>query len=224
MILAAGRGERMRELTQQTPKPLLRVQGKYLIEHAIKNLTQAGIKEIVINVSYQGAQIKTALGNGERYGVAIYYSEETERLETGGGIKQALSLLGEAPFVVMSCDIVTHYPIQQLPREPKGLGHLIMVNNPAYHAQGDFILQEDQVRLPAFSSLSASVSTLTFGNIGVLRPELFASHATGYFRLAQVLLPAISQQQITGEHYQGYWYNIGTPQDLQEINLLLSQA
>lgn len=211
MILAAGRGERMRELTAQTPKPLLRVGKQHLIEYAIHHLAQAGIREIVINISYQANQIKSALGNGERYGVAIAYSEEASRLETGGGILQALPLLGAEPFIVLSSDVITDYPLQQLPRQPNGLAHLVMVDNPAYHVKGDFGLTNGRLDLQA-------TPTFTFGNISVFRPAFFADCEPGCFRLTQLLLPAIANGQLTGEHYRGVWYNIGTPEDLLEVN------
>ena len=213
MILAAGRGERMGHLTQHTPKPLLLVAGKYLIEYAILSLKKAGIQEIIINVSYLGEQIKTALGTGKRYGVSICYSEEKERLETGGGILQALPWLGNGPFLVMSSDIITAYPLKQLQLYAlKGLAHLVMVNNPIYNKQGDFGLQQDNIVIDG-------MPLLTFGSIGVYRPELFDGHKAGYFRLAsEVLLPAINKGLVTGELYQGTWYNIGTPRDLDDIN------
>lgn len=211
MILAAGRGERMRDLTANSPKALLRVAGRYLIEYAISSIKLAGIHEIVINVSYCGDQIKSALGNGAQYGVNIFYSEEAERLETGGGIFQALSLLGNEPFLVISSDIITDYPLQQLPNNPEGLAHLIMVTNPPYHPLGDYGLNQRKLDLH-------SNPKLTFGNIGIYRPELFADCEPGHFRLANLLNPAIAAGKITGEQYQGAWYNIGTPKDLEEIN------
>jgi MurNAc alpha-1-phosphate uridylyltransferase len=211
MILAAGRGERMRDLTANSPKALLRVAGRYLIEYAISNIKLAGINEIVINVSYQGDQIKSALGDGAQYGVNIFYSEEPERLETGGGIFQALSLLGNEPFLVISSDIITDYPLHQLPKNPEGLAHLVMVANPAYHPHGDYALNQYKLDLHANPKL-------TFGNIGIYRPELFAECKPGYFRLANLLNPAIEAGQVTGEQYQGAWCNIGTPADLEEIN------
>ncbi len=210
MILAAGRGSRMGALTEQTPKPLLRIHQHYLIEYSIDRLRQAGIKDIVINVSYHADQIKSALGNGQAWGVNIIYSEEPSRLETGGGILQALPLLGEAPFVVVSCDIVSDYPIQQLPQAPQGLAHLVMVNNPIYHPNGDFGLIENRLDLEA-------KPTLTMGNISVIRPELFADAKPGYFRLATLLIPAIRKGLLTGEYYQGKWHNIGAPEDLANV-------
>ncbi len=212
MILAAGRGERMGSLTANAPKPLLYVAGKYLIEYAIFSLVKAGIKEIVINVSYQAEQIKTALGDGKRYGVTIFYSEEKERLETGGGIFHALPLLGEEPFIVLSSDIITDYPLHQLPQQPEGLAHLVMVDNPPYHPEGDFGLREGRLVMNV-------QPTFTFGNISIFRPEFFKNCEPGHFRLTTLLIPAVLANQITGEHYRGAWYNVGTPSDLQEVNL-----
>ena len=212
MILAAGRGERMGALTTNTPKPLLRVADHYLIEYTLNQLARANIREIVINVSHHGEQIKVALGNGERYGVQLVYSEEVERLETGGGIFKALPLLGDKPFVVLSSDIVTDYPLANLPVNPQGLAHLVLVNNPAFHPRGDFGLRGNIIDKQA-------VPNFTFANIGVYSPELFADCEPGHFPLNRLLFPAIEQQQITGELYQGLWYNVGTPDTLQEINL-----
>lgn len=208
MILAAGRGERMGALTANTPKPLLRVGDHYLIEYAIASVKRAGIQEIVINVSYLAEQIKQAIGDGEKYGVSIVYSEEAERLETGGGILQALPLLGDDPFMVLSCDVIADYPLMQLPKEPDGLAHLVMVANPHYHPRGDFALVDGKIKLDE--------PKLTFGNISVLRPELFAACTAGHFRLTKVLMPAIEKAQVSGEYYQGLWYNIGTPEDLAD--------
>lgn len=210
MILAAGRGERMGELTAQTPKPLLRVGEHCLIEYSIANLKRAGIEEIVINVSYHAEQIKTHLGDGKRYGVKLFYSEEKERLETGGGIFQALPLLGSDPFVVLSCDIITDFPLSTLPKQPTGLAHLVLVQNPSYHPRGDFGLVNDMVDLSA-------APALTFANISVMRPELFANCDPGHFRLTKLLMPAIQNKQMTGECYQGLWYNVGTPDDLVQV-------
>lgn len=207
MILAAGRGERMGELTKNTPKPLLRAKGKYLIEYSIDSLKQAGIREIVINISYRADQIKAALGNGEKYGVKIFYSEEEERLETGGGICKALPLLGHQPFIVMSSDIITDYPLNQFPENPHSLAHLMMVTNPHFHPNGDFGLTGGRIDL-------AAKPTLTFASVGVYKPDLFNGCEPGFFRLTKLLLPAIENGCVTGEHYEGKWHNIGTPHDL----------
>lgn len=211
MILAAGRGVRMGALTQNTPKPLLKVKGKYLIEYSLFSLVKAGIKDIVINISYHGEKIKAALGNGERYGVNIIYSEEAEALETGGGIFQALPLLGSDPFLVLSCDVVTDYPLDRLPANPNGIAHLIVVDNPIYHPNGDFGLTGERLHY-------GETQTYTFANIGVYRPELFASCKQGRFRLGDLLKTPISNSNVTGEHFQGLWHNVGTPQDLIILN------
>ena len=210
MILAAGRGERMGAMTANTPKPLLRILDRYLIEYTLANLVRAGISDIVINISYQAEKIKAALGDGKRYGVNIVYSEEAERLETGGGIYQALPLLGDQPFLVVSCDIITDFDFTSLPREPDGFAHLVMVDNPAFHPQGDFGLAGGRVALEASPML-------TFANIGVYRPAFFAACKPGYFPLNQLLFPAITASNVSGEYYQGIWYNIGTPQDIDEV-------
>jgi MurNAc alpha-1-phosphate uridylyltransferase len=210
MILAAGRGERMGELTANTPKPLLRVDGRHLIEYAIASIKNAGIKEIVINVSWHGDQIKATLRDGSQYGVNIKYSEEAERLETGGGILQALPLLGDQPFLVMSSDIMTDYPLHELPQNIAGLAHIVMVNNPSYHPRGDYGLNDGNVVLNASE-------TFTHANIGIYSPALFANCTPGHFRLTHVLNPAIDAGKVTGEHYQGLWRNIGTKADIGEI-------
>lgn len=212
MILAAGRGARMRELTTDTPKPLLKIGAHYLIEYSIASLVKIGVRDIVINVSYQGEKIKAALGNGQRYGATFHYSEEPEALETGGGIFQALQLLGDQPFIVLSSDVVTDFPLQQLPVEPQGLAHLVLVDNPHYHPCGDFCLDETSVQ-------RRERNQFTFANIGVYRPELFAGCKAGKFRLGDILIKLANQHgTLTGEHYQGAWYNVGTPEDWQQLN------
>ena len=202
----------MGELTQQTPKPLLQVAGHYLIEYALSNVKRAGITEVVINVSHLREQVMAALGDGSRYGMQIMYSEEPERLETGGGILQALPLLGDDPFVVLSADIISNYPIQQLPKQLKGLAHVVLVDNPAFHPRGDFGLMGEYVSLQA-------TPRFTYANIGVYHPDLFAGCQAGYFPLNKLLLPAIEKQCITGEYFQGTWYNIGTTEQLNDVNL-----
>lgn len=217
MILAAGRGQRMGELTDRIPKPLLPVAGRYLIEYAISSFIRASIHEIVINVCYCAEQIKTALGDGKRYGATFIYSEEKERLETGGGIFQALPLLGEAPFLVMSSDIITDYALEMLPREPEGLAHLVVVDNPSFHPRGDFGLCESYLDMDA-------KPTFTFANIGIFRPQLFTDCKLGYFPLNQLLFPAVRNKLITAEHYKKIWYNVGTPEQLKKCNQALSDS
>jgi MurNAc alpha-1-phosphate uridylyltransferase len=214
MILAAGRGKRMGELTTHVPKPLLRVRGRYLIEYAISSFKQAGITEIVVNIAYLAQQIKTALGDGALYGVKLIYSEETEALETGGGILQALPWLGKEPFFVMSSDIITDYPLDRLPRRLEGMAHLLLVKNPSFHAEGDYELQKDRVVL-------AKPSSFTYASVGVFSPALFSGCAPGYFRLTEVLNPAIAAGQVTGECYNGVWHNVGTPADIEATNAFI---
>ncbi len=215
MILAAGRGTRMGEMTRAVPKPLLKMNGHYLIDYSLHALANIGVQDVVVNICYHRDMIKKALGDGARYGVNIIYSEEEVALETGGGIFQALPLLGDQPFIVLSCDIITDYPLQNLPAAPAGLAHIVLVDNPTYHPNGDFCLNGQRVYMGADQ-------TYTFGNIGVYRPELFAEYSAGHFRLGDVLKKEISQQRISGELYQGNWHNIGSPEDLKlaEKNLV----
>jgi len=212
MILAAGRGERMRPLTDNTPKALLRVGGQTLIEHHLHALVRAGIHELVINHAYHGEQIVRALGDGSAYGVSIRYSAETGgALETGGGIFNALPLLGAAPFLVVNADIWTDFDFDRLPHDIDGLAHLVMVDNPPQHPDGDFSLSAGRLsrRGPAM---------LTFSGIGIYRPELFVGCTAGVFALAPLLRSAMDEGRVTGEHYQGRWFDIGTPERLSAIN------
>jgi N-acetyl-alpha-D-muramate 1-phosphate uridylyltransferase len=215
MILAAGRGERMGALTEKTPKPLLKVKERYLIEYSIDALKKINIRDIVINVCYQREQIKLALGDGSRYGVHIHYSDETEALETGGGIFQALPLLGDDPFVVLSCDVVTDYPLQKLPKNLEQLAHLVLVDNPDFHPKGDFCFAKNSEYLEMPNQNSP---TFTFGNIGVYRKELFQSCSPGKFRLGDLLKQYILQNQVTGECYSGFWHNVGNPEQLVKLS------
>lgn len=207
MILAAGRGSRMLHLTADLPKALLRVKNQYLIEYPIRTLASSGIHEIVINVCYKADLIKAALGSGSQYGVNIIYSDEEEPLETGGGIFKALPLLRSDPFVVLSCDVICDYPLKNLPTQMTNLAHLILVNNPAYHPQGDFCLKNKKIYV-------GNDPTYTFGNIGVYKAELFRGCQPGKFRLGDILRKASLDHQVTGEHYSGFWQNIGTPEQL----------
>lgn len=221
MILAAGRGERMSQLTTDTPKALLKAGNRYLIEYSIYALKKMGIQDIIINVCHHGEKIKSALGDGRRYGITIHYSDETEALETGGGILQALPLLGDDPFIVLSCDVVTDYPLQNLPTYPDKLAHLVLVDNPSFHPKGDFCLSEN-CHPPILRYVQDNKRpTFTFGNMGVYRKELFTDCQPGKFRLGDLLKQKIGMQQITGEHYAGFWYNLGTPDQLSQLNAVL---
>jgi len=211
MILAAGRGERMRPLTDATPKPLLRIGQHCLIEYHLKALAHAEIKEIVINLGHLGEQIEAFLGDGSRYGLSIYYSREGEQiLDTGGGINQALSSLGSAPFLVINGDIFTDYPFSRLPTQLAGLAHVVLVANPAHHPHGDFVLVDGGV-------YTEGAIRSTFSGIGVYHPALFANCAAGAFPLAPLLRRAMALGQVSGEIYQGVWHDVGTPQRLRDL-------
>ena len=212
MILAAGRGERMRPLTDTMPKPLLKAGGKPLIQYHIEALRDAGIRELVINHAHLGALLVEYLGSGERLGVCICYSAEPEgALETGGGIRHALPLLGEHPFIVVNGDIWTDYPYQQLRRTPAGLVHLVLVDNPEHNPAGDFSLEGDSVT-------DAGAHKLTFSGIGLYHPDLFAAAPDGAFPLAPLLRSAMQEGQVSGEYYPGQWMDIGSPQRLGELD------
>jgi MurNAc alpha-1-phosphate uridylyltransferase len=214
MILAAGRGERMRPLTDTVPKPLLVAGGKALIVHQIEALRKAGFRDLVINLGYRGAQIYQALQDGRRFGVSIGYSQEPQNaLETGGGILNALPLLGNAPFLVVNGDIWSDYPFTELPADPDGLAHVVLVDNPPQHPTGDFLLQNGKV-----VDVPKNSPRLTFSGISVLRPELFRGCAPGRFPLAPILYQAIHKGAVSGEHYRGAWYDIGTPERLQGLD------
>lgn len=215
MILAAGRGERMRPLTDHTPKPLLQVGGRRLIEYHIQNLVSAGIKELVINHAHLGDQIERFLGDGSRYGAIIQYSGEEQALETGGGIFNALPRLGDAPFVVVNGDVWTDYSFDNLPSVVNGLAHLVLVDNPEHHPQGDFCLQNGLV-------LNDAEPRLTFSGISVLSPRLFNSCSQGAFPLAPLLRQAMQTGGVTGEHYEGEWCDVGTPERLTCLDQKLS--
>jgi MurNAc alpha-1-phosphate uridylyltransferase len=217
MILAAGRGERMRPLTDTVPKPLLAAGGSRLIEYHLRALALAGIDEVVINHAHLGAQLEAYLGDGARYGVRIAYSPEGERgLETGGGILQALPLLGAAPFIVVNGDTWTDYPFAHLPQAPAGLAHLVLVPNPEHHPAGDFTLMDGYIG-------NEAAARHTFSGIGVYRPELFAACRPGVFPLAPLLRAAAAHGEVSGELYTGGWMDIGTPERLAELERRLTE-
>jgi MurNAc alpha-1-phosphate uridylyltransferase len=221
MILAAGRGERMRPLTLQRPKPLLDVGGRPLIEHHLRSLAAAGFAQVVVNLSWLGAQIREAVGDGSRFGLDIAYSEEgPEPLETGGGIFRALPLLGPAPFLVLNGDVWTDFPYGPLhDRLADGdLAHLVLVPNPAHNASGDFVLEAGRM-------LEGEPGVrFTFSGIGVYRPELFAGCRDGLFKLAPLLRAAARDGRVSAELYDGDWLDIGTPQRLAALDLRLRSA
>ncbi len=212
MILAAGRGERMRPLTDQTPKPLLEVGGKPLIQYHIEALVHAGFDELVINVAHLGEQIRARFGDGAEFSTRIHYSKEPEgALETGGGIFQALPLLGEGPFAVVNGDVWTDYPFERLRQVDLDLAHLVLVDNPPQHPDGDFALQGQAVR-------NTGQPRWTFSGIGLYRADLFAACAPGRFPLAPLLRAAMDAGKVSGEHYAGAWSDVGTPERLQALD------
>ena len=218
MIFAAGRGERMRPLTDDVPKPLLHVGGRSLIERHLENLAAAGVREVVINTSYLAAQFPAALGDGSRWNLRIDYSHEgAEPLETGGGIKHALPLLGDAPFIAVSADIVSDYDYARLPAEPDGLAHLVMVPNPEFHPHGDFWL--DGTRL----NEDGAGLRLTFANIGVYRPALVAGETAARFKLLPMFQRAMRARRLDGERHAGFWRNVGTPPQLAALDADLAR-
>ena len=218
LILAAGRGERLRPFTDHTPKPLLQVGGRPLIEHMIANLSEAGFNEFIVNLSHLGEQIQAQLGDGSRFGIRIAYSlEENGALETGGGIYQALPLLGHGPFMVVNGDVATDFPFASLRDCPEGLAHLVLVDNPPHHPQGDFALQGTKV-------MADGDPKFTFSGIGVYRPELFAGCQPGKFPLAPLLRAAMATGSVNGQVHQGFWMDIGTVERLRELDERLTQS
>ncbi len=218
MLLAAGRGERLRPLTDRTPKPLIEAGGKPLIVHLIEALVKAGHDDIVINLSWLGDVIKAALGNGDRYGAKLRYSPEPDdALETGGGILNALPLLGDAPFLVLSADIYTDFPFAGLPEDPQGLAHLVLVDNPPHNSDGDFAIDNGRLR-------NEGDDRFTFSGIGVYRPELFEHRPPGRFPLAPLLREAASDDRATAEHFRGEWWDVGSVERLEALRERLKQA
>ncbi len=219
MILAAGRGERLRPFTDHTPKPLLPLAGKPLIVWHIEALVAAGIRDIVINHAWLGEQIEAALGAGEALGARIVYSPEGgQALETGGGIHRALPLLGDAPFLVVNGDICTDYDFSRLPARPGGLAHLVLVANPPHHPAGDFFLAHGRVTDDAADT---DAPRLTFSGIGLYSPRLFEGCAAGRFPLAPLLRRAMTEGRVSGECHDGRWVDVGTPQRRDEAERLL---
>ncbi|MDR5904615.1 N-acetylmuramate alpha-1-phosphate uridylyltransferase MurU [Franzmannia qiaohouensis] len=218
MILAAGFGTRMRPLTDHCPKPLLPVAGRPLIVHQLERLAAAGIDDIVINVSYRGEQIIQALGDGSDYGVRIAWSREEAPLETGGGIRQALPLLGEAPFLLVNGDIWCDAALDAMPALEGGLAHLWLVDNPDHHPAGDF-------HLDARGGVHVEGSPrLTFAGLSLLDPALVADQPPGAFALAPLLKRAMDAGQVRGQHFRGTWVDVGTPARLYALDAQLRRT
>jgi len=191
------------------------VAGKPLIVHHLERLAAAGFREVVINHAHLGHQVEDGLGDGARWGLRIRYSpERPSALGTGGGIQNALPLIGEAPFLVVNGDVWTDYPFDRLPPAPAGLAHLVLVPNPPHHPEGDFPLDGERVG-------AGSGSRFTFSGIGVYRPELFAGQASGAFPLGPLLRAAAARAEVTGEGYDGAWFDVGTPERLAEVEAYL---
>ncbi len=211
MLLAAGKGERMRPLTLHTPKPLLPVAGKPLLQWHLEALKRAGIRQLVINHAWLGAQIEAHFADGAALEVEIQWSRETEPLETGGGIRQALPLLGEQPFVLVNGDIWTDFDFTGLALPAGKLAHLVLIDNPAHNPRGDFILQQGVVSNPVEGQTG-----LTYSGIAVIHPALIADQAPGRFALAPLLRSAADQGLLGGEYFAGNWIDVGTPERLQQ--------
>jgi MurNAc alpha-1-phosphate uridylyltransferase len=215
MILAAGRGERMRPLTDELPKPLLAVGGKPLVVWLIESLARAHFTDLVMNVSHLGERLEGALEDGRRWGVRIRYSREPEALETAGGIAMALPLLGREPFAVVNGDIYTDFDFASLHAPRDALAHLVLIDNPPHHPGGDFALQRGLVA-------SEGAVRYTFSGIGVYQPSLFSDIVAGTKRqLAAVLRPEIAAGRVTGEHFRGRWLDVGTPERLAALDRAL---
>jgi MurNAc alpha-1-phosphate uridylyltransferase len=219
MLMAAGRGERMRPLTDTVPKALLHAGAHRLIEYHLLNLSRHGFRRVVINLAHLGDQIEAVLGDGRRYGVDITYSREGARgLETGGGIQHALPLLGPAPFMVVNADIYTDFPFDQLPPRFTGpQAHLVLVDNPVHHPEGDFTLRDGRVS-------NHGRPRFTYSGIGMYHPSLFVGCRPGVFSLAPLLRHACDETAVSGEHYGGTWMDVGTPERLSELNKRLGGA
>lgn len=218
MILAAGRGERMRPLTDETPKPLLAVGGRPLIDYHLETLARAGIEEVVINLAWLGERIRAHVGDGTAFGLSVRYSDEGEQaLETAGGIVNALPLLGERPFLVVNGDIFTDFDFATLSLPPGRLAHLVLADNPPWHRRGDFALAAD-------GSVGETATTgLTYTGIGLFAPGLFADCTASVMPLAPLLRSASAAGRVSGEHHRGAWHDVGTPERLRALDRRLRE-
>lgn len=222
MLLAAGRGQRFRPVTDTTPKPLIAVNGEPLIERHLRRLAAAGVEHVVINLGWLGDRIEAALGDGARFGLRIDYSREGwPALETGGGVHHALPLLGDAPFLLINGDVWCDYPLDRLVSSaatlaPDDLAHLLLVPNPEHHPDGDFGLRHDRVvdQAPRW----------TFSGLSIQRPRLFADSAAGAFPILPLWRRALDEGRLAGSHYEGRWCDVGTPQRLAALSAVLDSA
>jgi MurNAc alpha-1-phosphate uridylyltransferase len=214
MILAAGRGERLRPITEKTPKALVEVRGRSLLERHLDHLQAAGIETVVINLGWHGEQIADRIGSGQDYGLKVIYSPEGDDiLETGGGIHRALPLLGRDPFLVVNADVFTDMPLPPAELAGDDLGHLVLVPRPAHKAHGDFDLRDGRI-------CDNGGATYTFSGVAVYRPEFFADCEPGRFPLAPMLRAAARAGCMAGSLYEGLWEDVGTPERLAELNRL----
>jgi MurNAc alpha-1-phosphate uridylyltransferase len=212
MILAAGRGERLRPLTDTIPKSLVEIGGQSLLERHLLNIRNAGVETVVINLGWLGAEIVRRLGSGARHGLQVIYSQEGDNvLETGGGIYKALPLLGSDPFLVLNADIYTDMPVPGVELAADVLGHLVMVPTPAYRDHGDFDLQDGLIR-------NSNAAKLTFSGVALYRPEFFDGCEAGRFPLAPMLRGAADAGRLSGEIYEGLWADVGTMARLDALN------
>jgi MurNAc alpha-1-phosphate uridylyltransferase len=219
MLMAAGRGERMRPLTDTCPKPLLQVAGKPLIEWHLERIARAGIREVVINLSWLGEMIANALGDGRRHGLSIQYSREPyPALEVGGGVMQALPLLGEDPFLLVNGDVFTDIDFSSLRIAPGDLAQLVLVANPEHHPRGDFGLQEGG------RVVAEGGERLTYSGVALLRPGFFAGATPGRFPLLPWLQKALAAGRLAGQRHGGTWLDIGTPQRLAQLDAELRRV
>ena len=211
MILAAGRGERLRPLTDEIPKPLIEVGGRSLLERHLDNVRSAGIETVVINLGWLGDKIVEHVGSGKRYGLKVIYSQEGNNiLETGGGIHKALPMLGSEPFLVVNADIYTDMPVPDASLEDECLGHLVMVPTPGYRDRGDFNIEAGLIR-------NGTDAALTFSGVAIYRPDFFDGCEAGRFSIAPLLREAADRGQLSGSLYEGLWADAGTPDRLAAL-------
>lgn len=212
MILAAGRGDRLRPLTDEIPKSLIEVRGESLLERHLENVRSAGIETVVINLGWLGDKIVERVGSGKRYGLEVLYSQEGDNiLETGGGIHKALPMLGADPFLVVNADIYTDMPVPDMQLADDHLGHLVMVPTPDYREHGDFDIEAGLVR-------NGDKAAYTFSGVAIYRPEFFDGCEAGRFPLAPMLREAADHRALSGSFYQGIWADVGTPERLAQVN------
>lgn len=212
MIFAAGKGSRMGELTQTTSKVLLTLKGKALIDYHLEKLAAFGVKEVVINLHHMAEKVRDHIGDGERYGLQICYSYEAQILGPGGGVYNVLDILGDAPFILLSADVWSDYPLANLPLTIKDDAHVVLVDNPDSHPLGDYQLHEGRVH-------AKGKHNLTYSGIGIFRSSFFIANT---FDMAPMFTRAIENERISGEHYQGAWSNLNTPEQLAALEQQLT--